>query len=401
MNVLILHQHFKTPQSGGAIRSYYLAKSLVEGGHQVVVISAHNERKFKKENYEGIEIRYLPIAYDNRFKFYARGWAFVRFIFQSVRVASKIDSIDLTYAISVPLTVGWVARWLKWRRNIPYIFEVGDLWPDAPIQMGFVQNYFFRQFLFSLEASSYREARAIVALSPAIKEAIEKKSPGKKVHTIPNMADCDFYQPEVKSQDLIRKFGVEGKFVVSYMGAVGVANGLDYFLECANATRKANLPVHFIICGDGALLDRLKSNARQLGLVEHAKDKGEWLTFLPFTNREGVREIMNITDAAFVCYKNVPILETGSPNKYFDGLAAGKMIVINFGGWIRKDIEEHQCGFYTDPNHPTDFVKKITPFLSNEKWLRAYQQAARALAEKKYDRSSLCKEWEEIVVGLN
>jgi hypothetical protein len=78
---------------------------------------------------------------------------------------------------------------------------------------------------------------------------------------------------------------------------------------------------------------------------------------------------MNITDAAFVCYKNVPILETGSPNKYFDGLAAGKLIVINFGGWIRKEIEEKQCGIYADPQQPTDFVKKIRPFICDQKLL--------------------------------
>ena len=54
-------------------------------------------------------------------------------------------------------------------------------------------------------------------------------------------------------------------------------------------------------------------------------------SILPFQNREGVKEVMNVTDATFICYKPVPILETGSPNKYFDGLAAGKLILINFG----------------------------------------------------------------------
>lgn len=400
MKVLILHQHFKTPESGGAIRSYYLAKALVENGHEAVVITAFNERQYRKVILEGIEVHYLPIAYDNRFQFYARGWAFLQFVWQSARVASRMHNVRLCYAISVPITVGWVARWLKWKKNMPYIFEVGDLWPDAPIEMGFVQNYLARQFLFNLERASYREAQAVVALSPAIREAIEKKMPGKKVYTIPNMADCDFYRPEEKTPGLEATFGVAGKFVVSYIGAVGAANGLDFFLECANAARKANLPIHFIICGDGALLDRLKNNAKQLGLIHSVESgKGEWLTFVPFTNREGVSEVMNVTDAAFVCYKNVPILETGSPNKYFDGLAAGKLIIINFGGWIRRDLEENQCGFYADPNRPTEFVKKITPFVSDKTMLRAYQQAARALAEKKYSRARLCGEWQKVIGG--
>ena len=98
---------------------------------------------------------------------------------------------------------------------------------------------------------------------------------------------------------------------------------------------------------------------------------------------------MNVTDAVFVCYKNVPILETGSPNKYFDGLAAGKLIIINFGGWIKKEIEEARCGIYVDPLQPTDFVKKIRPFVSDSKLLTSFKESAFLLAEANYTRKTL------------
>ncbi len=81
---------------------------------------------------------------------------------------------------------------------MPYIFEVGDLWPDAPVQMGFVKNYFLVSLLFRLEKLIYREAKSIVALSLPIKEAIENKIGDKKIDIIPNMADCDFMQTRIK-----------------------------------------------------------------------------------------------------------------------------------------------------------------------------------------------------------
>jgi glycosyltransferase involved in cell wall biosynthesis len=202
------------------------------------------------------------------------------------------------------------------------------------------------------------------------------------------MADCDFYVPQSKQPELEDKYKVRGKFVVSYIGAVGVANGLDYFLMCARESRKANLPLHFLLCGDGAELDRLKKSAHQHELYN--------LTFLPFTNREGVREIMNVTDASFICYKPVPVLETGSPNKFFDGLAAGKLIIINFGGWIKQEIEENECGFYTDPQQPADFIKGITPFLSDGALTQQYSKNARALAERKYAREMLSAQFADI-----
>lgn len=363
---------------GGAIRSYYLAKALVDHGHRVVLITSFSERQGRIEDVDGIEVHYLPIAYDNRFKFYARVLTFFRFMYGAASVARKFKDFDWCYAISVPLTVGVTARWIRFRFGIPYFFEVGDLWPDAPIQMGFVRNYFFQRFLYAVEQSIYQKAHAIVALSPSIQSAIETKISGKKIHMVPNMADCDFYKPEKKKIDLESKFGVNGKFVVSYIGAIGVANGLDYFLECANASRKAGLPIHFILCGDGAMLEGLQSNAKSLGLPN--------LSFVDFVNRDGVREIMNVTDAAFTCYKSVPILETGSPNKFFDGLAGGKLAIINFGGWIRKEIEDNRCGIYVDPNHPTDFVKQLLPFISNQELFQQFKDSARALGERKYSR---------------
>ncbi len=389
MKVLLLHQHFNQPSKGGAIRSYYLAKALVDKGIETVVITSHNEKIYKEEILEGIQIHYLTVAYDNKFGFAARSFSFLKYNWAAIRLAKKIKNVNYCYAISVPLTIGLVAMWLKTFRKIPFLFEVGDLWPDAPIQLGFVRNHYFKELLFSLEKKVYHSAKAVVALSPAIEKIVKKKmGTPSTVHLVPNMADCDFYKPEVKSPALEEKFNVQSKFVVSYIGAVGVANGLDYFLECANASRKAELPIQFFICGDGALRERLMKNALQLGLGN--------LTFIHFQNRQGVRELLSVTDASFVCYKNVPILETGSPNKFFDGLAAGKLIIVNFGGWIKAEIEEVHCGIFVDPTHPTDFVKKISRFLSDPVQLKHYQAASRQLGESKYSRKILSERFVQL-----
>ena len=381
VKVLILHQHFNTPQKGGALRSYYLAKALVDQGIDTIVITGSNSTQQYVEQVDGIEVHYLPIAYENRFGFYKRSFSFLKYIFQSVSLAGKFKDIDVCYAISVPLTIGLAALWIRSRFGIRYIFEVGDLWPDAPIQIGVIKNYFFKQFLYSLERTIYQQADSVVALSPMIKDAIEKRAPGKKVHLIPNMADTDFYFPEIKDTRLEEKYSVQGKFVVSYIGAVGYANGLDYFLECARNAQKASLPIHFFLCGEGGMASRLQQSARKIQLNN--------FTFVPFTNRDGVRELMNITDASFICYKPLPVLETGSPNKYFDGLAAGKLIVVNFGGWIKEEIEQRGCGIYSDPKYPTDFTKKIQPYIYDAALLQQAQQKSRSLAEEKYSRKKL------------
>jgi glycosyltransferase involved in cell wall biosynthesis len=381
VKVLILHQHFKIPRHGGAIRSYYLAKALVEKGVNTVVITAHNDPGYKKENVEGIEVHYLPVPYDNRFGFNRRIYAFYLFVIKSVKFAARHRDADRCYAISTPLTTGIAAMLIRRLYKLPYIFEVGDVWPDAPIEMGFIRNPFLKRMLHRMEIAIYRRAESIVALSPAIRDVIRKKISGTTIHILPNMADTDFFRPGEKRPDLEEKFNVKGKFVVSYIGAIGVANGLHYILECAEASQGERLPIHFFLCGDGAMADELKKSAEKLPLQN--------LSFLPFRNRDGVGEIFNVTDASFTTYLPVPILETGSPNKYFDGLAAGKLSVINFGGWIKEEIESEGCGVYVNPEDPEDFVRKIRPFIGDKTLLRRYQQAGRSLAEMKYSRRIL------------
>lgn len=390
MKVLFLHQHFKTPYTGGAIRSYYLARALADRGIDTIVITAWNGEQYKIQNIDGIEVHYLPIVYDNRFGFYKRGLSFMWFTYTAVKLAKKFRNIDICYAISVPLTVGIaarkIARWFK----IPFIFEVGDLWPEAPIQMGFIKNPLFKKLLYDLEKNIYSSAKAIVALSPAIATEVKKKAAGKTVHLIPNMSDTEFFMPEKKDPILVEKYNVEGKFVVSYIGAIGIANGLEYMIQCAKVCRESGVSVQFILCGDGAILDHLKNESIRLQLGN--------FSIIPFQTREGVKEILNVTDAAFISYKPVPVLETGSPNKYFDGLAAGKLIIANFGGWIREEIESHKCGVYVDPHNPHDFVNQITPFLKDESLLKKYQEAGRLLAEKKYSRRILSDRFYDVIV---
>ncbi|GCC50962.1 hypothetical protein SanaruYs_11810 [Chryseotalea sanaruensis] len=291
--------------------------------------------------------------------------------------------------MSTPLTVGLVGIWLKWRRRVPFIFEVGDLWPEAPIQLGFIKNPILKFLLRRLEYFIYKQSHAVVALSVPMKKIIEQQMRGKTVYLLPNMADLDFFRPEHKKEALELKFGVQNRFVMSYIGSIGFANGLEFMLDCARITEQSNLPVTFLFCGDGAVLESLKSTTKNLAVNN--------VVFVPFSNREGVREVMNVTDAVFISYRNKPVLETGSPNKYFDGLAAGKLVITNFNGWIKEDIEAHNCGFVIDYKRPEDLVKHLWPYLNDKNILRRAQENAHELS-KKYSRKKLGEEYVELMV---
>lgn len=379
MKILYIHQYFRTPQEGGSIRSYYLAKGLVDNGYQVEMITASNEEYYRKEIIAGITVHYLPVFYDNSLGFWSRIFAFVKFIYLSCQLIPKLDRPDICYAMSTPLTIGIITLWIKKRFKIPYYFEIGDLWPEAPIQMGFIKNPVLKYFLYWLEKKIYQNATKIIALSPGIRDSIESVVPDKDVYMIPNMADCSFFNMECKEPQFEETLKVKDKFVISYIGAAGKANHLEYLVEAAFSCQQAgNLPVRFLVAANGSELERIKEKARDMNLTN--------IEFLPFQSKAGLKKLLNVTDAIFISYADFPVLQTGSPNKYFDALAAGKLAILNTSGWLREITELNKCGFYYDPKKPNSFIKKLMPYVNDSNLLFSSQKNARQIAEQYYSK---------------
>jgi glycosyltransferase involved in cell wall biosynthesis len=378
MKILIVHQYFNTPESGGPLRSYYLAHGMKSNGYEVEVITSHNQKTPLEEEIQGIKVHYLPVYYDNSLRFLPRIIAFIKFARLAYQKALLIKGVDLCYAISTPLTVGWVAGKLKATQGIPYIFEVGDLWPEAPIQMGVIKSPWIIGKIKRFEKSIYEGADRVVALSPGIKESILKTTPNCQVSIIPNMSDCQFFQMETKDSQLERRFGVKDKIVITYFGAAGRANHLEYLLEAARHAKNAGNTLHFLVVAQGSELKRIKKLAAQYKLSN--------LDFLPYGNRGRLKELLNVTDAVYVSYADVPVLATGSPNKYFDGLAAGKLMLINFKGWLKNITESHELGFYVDPTRPEVVSELMGPIALNRANLLKSQKKARAIAETYFSR---------------
>ncbi len=379
MKIIYLHQYFLTPEKGGAIRSYHLAKSLVEAGHEVEVITSHNHPVYHFENVEGIKVHYLPVFYENNLNFIGRLLSFIKFIYRAYIKATEIEYVDLCYATSTPLTIGIIAIWLKRMYRIPFYFEVRDLWPEAPIQMGLIKNYFIKKYLFYLEKKIYKKATKIIALSPGIEESIKNIVPKKDIYLIPNFSDCVFFHPEEKTLRLEDKFNVKGKFVISYFGAIGKANHLEYLIDAALSLSKNKIEhIHFIIAGKGSELFMIKEKVKNLHLTN--------ITFIGFINKYSLHEMLTITDAVYISFAKKPIMETNSPNKFFDALASGKLCISNTKGWTKELIEKNECGFYYDPEKPDDFINKIMPYTNVKNLLTTAQHNARMLAEKEFSK---------------
>jgi len=390
-HILYIHQYFKTPKEPGGTRSYWISKALIDKGFDVTIITASSTIKVPKSKVviDGINVIYLKVPYDQKMSVFKRLKSFFLFMLKSLAASLNIKGIDLVLATSTPLTVGFPALILKLFKGKKFIFEVRDLWPEVPIQMGALNNKYLIYLAKLFEKIIYKNAIHIVALSPGMADGVLKYECGEKVTIIPNMAKIKEFWPRNKNYDLMIKFCLnKDSFKILHFGALGEANGAMNIIKGAQFF-KNDSEVEFVFIGGGS---------KEYELIEYCKENNlDNIHFLGKFPMEEVSEIVNFCDVSVVSFKDIPILYTNSPNKLFDSLSAGKPIIVNSAGWTKELVENNNCGFYVDPLKPSELKERIVLLKNDPKLRELMGQNSRSLAVDKYDKSILCKQFVEVV----
>jgi glycosyltransferase involved in cell wall biosynthesis len=367
MQILYLHQFFITRAGVGGTRSYEFARRFVARGHRVRMVTAGEGAS----SVDGIDVVGVPGAYSDYMSATAatdrdRMLAFGRFAAGATAAALRGSRPDVIYATSPPLTIAVPALAAAARWRAPLVFEVRDLWPEAPIQMGALSNPRLQAQARSLERQAYRRARRVIALSPGIREGVIASGvPEGKVVLVPNASDLDLFRPSPPPP-------ADERFVVSYFGTMGEANDLTLAIEAARL-----LPdMSFVLMGDGK---------RRAELERTAPPNVEFPG--PAASKEAVAALAARSGACLTLFKDVPVLATNSPNKLFDTFAAGRPAIVNMDGWMRELVEDNDAGLYV--RDAAELAQKLA-------WLRAHPEEVsrmgrngRDLAEREFDRDLL------------
>jgi len=392
-NILYIHQYFKTPNEPGGTRSYWIAKELIRKGFQITMLTTSNsiKNKVEKVTIDGIHVIYLKVPYTQKMSIFRRLISFLNFMFKAIYYSFKIKNIDLVIATSTPLTIGFPALALKKIKKIPFIFEVRDLWPEVPIQMGGLNNSFLKWLAIWFEKTIYKNAKHIVALSPGMVDGVLEYVNKQKVSMIPNMAKIDTFWPRDKNYSMLCRLGLRKEtFKIIHFGALGRANGAHYIIKSAKLLNQ-NSNIEFVFIGGGSTENELINECKKNNLNN--------VHFLGEFAMKETSEIVNFCDVSIVSFLNLPILQTNSPNKLFDSLSAGKPIIVNSPGWTRRLIEDNKCGYYVNPKNPKELAEKLCFLSVNPQQVIEMSINSRKLAETKYDKSILCNEFSQTVIS--
>ena len=389
MRILYLHQFFVTREGTGGTRSYEFARRLVEAGHEVTMVTAGDGGEREVDGIRVVEARggygdYVRATSDG----YARRLlAFVRFALTATVAALRGPRPDVVLATSPPLTMALPAIVAARRWRVPMVFEVRDLWPEAPIQMGALRAPWAQRLARSAERAIYRSATEIVALSPGMRDGIVATGVDpERVALIPNASDLDLFSPDLDPGDVRARLGVgSDDFVCSYFGTMGEANDLTQVIDAAALLDGGDggRRVTFVLQGAGKRRAALEADARSRGLGN--------VVFAPAGDKAAAARLAAASDACMTIFKDVPILATNSPNKLFDTFAAGRPAIVNTDGWQRVLVEEHEAGLYARPGDGADLAAQVLALRDDPERARRYGANARALAEREFDRDRLAE----------
>src|SRR5690554_3271280 len=402
MKVLYFHQHFVTPKGAGGIRSYAMARKLFGQGHSVTSVCGSKttgtsgldgtfDNGQRRGQVDGLDVIELDLVYSNDDGFLKRAWTFILFAFRSVWIALT-EKYDLVFATTTPLTAGIPGIAARWLRGKPFVFEVRDLWPELPREMGVITNPAVLWAMGVLEWMSYRSAHRLIGLSPGIVEGIKRCGvPADRIALVPNGCDLDIFTDAAKPW---RPLGVEESDLMAvFAGTHGMANGLDAVLDAALELKKRGRPdIKFVLIGSGKLKPELIARAK--------REQLENVIFHEPVKKSELAGLMRSTDLGLQILANVPAFYYGtSPNKFFDYIAAGVPVLNNYPGWLAEMIEREQCGYAVPPATPEAFADAVERAAAEREQLPDMGQRAKALAEREFDREKMASKWVDWVVG--
>ena len=393
MKIIYLHQYFNTPQMSGGTRSYEMARRFVTAGHEVHMITSYREESdgfsgWFEEDIDGIHVHWLHVPYSNKMGFVMRIIAFMKFSFLSAIKAVRVGG-DVIFATSTPLTIALPAVYAARRLKKSMVFEVRDLWPELPIAVGVLKNPFLKICARWLERFAYKNADHVVALSSGMARGVIKSSyPPDKVHVIPNSCNTDFFQvPQSEGQKFLNSHPeLQGGPLVLYAGTLGLINGVGYFVDIASAMLKIDPNVHFLIVGDGREQAQIREKAFNTGVL----GKNFWM--IPPIPKLEMPRLLSATTIATSFFIDLPGLWNNSANKFFDALAAGRPVMVNYEGWQADLIRETGSGLVVPPTDFPQSAKMLHNFLSEPDKVAKAGQAAFQLAKTRFDSDDLAEE---------
>ena len=360
MNILLINHYAGSLIHGMEFRPFYLSREWVRRGHNVTIAAASSSHvrttppavngDITEEEIEGVKYLWFrtPLYEGNGIKRAVNMLSFTAQLMRnrdllSIRCRDGAVIASSTYPLDV-----FPAKRIARSGNAKLVFEVHDLWPLSPIELGGMPRWHpFIALLQIAENFAYKHSDVVVSLLPYAEAHMRRHglAKGKFVH-IPNGIDSSEWADHTllpqEHQAVFDAASDRGHSTVVYAGAHGVANALDSIIQAANLLRE--LPVTTILVGQGPEKPRLERMVFEMGLTN--------VFFLPPVKKSVIPAILHSAGLLIIGGQPCSLYRFGiSPNKLIDYMMAGRPIIQAIAAG-NDMVNEARCGVSVEPGNP-------------------------------------------------
>ncbi len=404
MRVLLLSQYFFPEVGATQTRMYEFARALVRRGHEVDVLTEfpnhpagvmppeYRGRWFEEDRTHPFRILRVWVATSPRKTFRTRlafyGSFFAMALIGSLRFPRRYDVVAAT---SPPLPVAVVGLLIGRLKRAAFVMDVRDLWPKAAEALGELSNPRLYRLAERLERQLYARADRVTATTRSFCRHIAGRGarPETVVH-VPNGTLEDVFAPERGDGDVRHRLGLEGRFVVTYAGLHGIAQGLSTLLDAAH--RLGGEPdIQFVLIGEGPQKAELMAQAAALGLAN--------VRFLPQVPLEASAHYLNASDVLLVPLARNPVFEMFVPSKLFDGMACGKPVLLSVDGEAREILGEAGGGLFVEPGDAAALAEAIRHLFRHPDLRKEMGERGRLFVTRHYLRRVQAERFTDVVAA--
>jgi glycosyltransferase involved in cell wall biosynthesis len=350
MHILFLTDNFPPEVNAPASRTFEHTREWVRAGHQVTVITCapnfpkgkvfegYRNRLWQSEDMEGIQVIRVWSYITANEGFVKRILDYQSYMLTSTLASLFVRKVDVVVGTSPQFFTVCAAYVVSRLKQIPFVFELRDMWPESIKAVGAMNDSLAIRLLERLEIFLYRKADAIVSVTHSFKrKLIERGIDGKKIHVVTNGVDLSRFVPAPRDESLAQTLELSGRFVAGYIGTHGMAHGLETLLETAEMFQnEGRTDVRFLFLGDGARKAVLKEVARHRNLQN--------VIFIDSVPKADVVRYWSLLDASIIHLRDTELFSTVIPSKLFESMGMGIPILHGVPGESADIVEREGIG---------------------------------------------------------
>lgn len=395
MHILFLTDNFPPEVNAPASRTFEHCREWVKAGNRVTVITCapnfpkgrvfdgYRNRLWQSEEIAGIRVIRVWSFITANEGFVKRILDYQSYMLTAILASLFVRGVDVVVGTSPQFFTVCAAYVVSCVKRIPFVFELRDLWPESIKAVGAMKESAAIRALERLESFLYRKAARIVSVTHSFKRTlIERGVDGGKITVVTNGVDMSRFKPMQKETELVRKLGLEGKFVVGYVGTHGLAHHLETLLDAAELLRSQpdGALFHFVLLGDGARKQVLKAEAARRGLDN--------VTFVDSVPKEEVARYWSLLDVSVIHLRKTELFTTVIPSKLFECMGMGLPVLHGVAGESADIVREEGVGIVFEPENAVQLVDHVR-FMQRDRQAYGAYRTQCLEAAKKYDRTTM------------